>query len=405
MWNEHGPIGPLGAAVVSFGVGVIASLAPTIYATVPRTAAILARRAGRSTLFLLGVVTLFTPLGLMAGLAAKLLRTQLWSPFAVYGVLLLYAVLAASMLGAFAITVPASLATKLSAIGRADGKSVEEAWGRGLVLGILAAPATVPFAIGLSAAFLSSQDPWTAVAGLASFGVGLSALSFLCGTFHVRLPLAGAWNEGISWLAGIGLIAIGVLQVTPHYYEVEEIVRDPSYLLGVVGGGLALIGAALAAGHFLGARRGSTLAHFSLAAKLASIVPAAMGCALFASWAPHEHGNAPEVAWITDEESGVRMARAEHKPMVIVFNPRWCCRQVEHDMFFDPRVREEAERFIAIHIDATDDDAPDTARLQEKYKVVGLPTIVMFDANGRETVRINEITSGERLANEMKATR
>ena len=49
-----------------------------------------------------------------------------------------------------------------------------------------------------------------------------------------------------------------------------------------------------------------------------------------------------------------------------------------------------SSRFVAIRVDATDDENAETKRLQEKYKIVGLPTVLMLDRNGNEVVRFNE---------------
>ena len=154
-------------------------------------------------------------------------------------------------------------------------------------------------------------------------------------------------------------------------------------------------------------RRKSPIAHLSKPMKLASIIPAVVGCALFFSWIPQPHDvdpNAPAITWVDNEQAGRAKATAENKPVLVDFGATWCtaCKELEHNTFPNPGVRTEAQRFVAIHVDATDDDAPDTKRLQEKYKVVGLPTVIMLDAAGNEVARFNEFVGPDKFIAAMK---
>jgi thiol:disulfide interchange protein DsbD len=174
-----------------------------------------------------------------------------------------------------------------------------------------------------------------------------------------------------------------------------------------VAGGIFLVGIVLGVVHMVAERRRSPIAHLSKPMKLASIIPAVVGCALFVSWIPQPHGvdtNAPEIVWIQSETEGRAKATAQNKPVLVDFGATWCtaCKELEHNTFPNPGVRTEAQRFIAIHVDATDDDAPDTKRLQEKYKVIGLPTVIMLDNAGNEVARFNEYVPPEKFLAAMK---
>jgi thioredoxin:protein disulfide reductase len=46
-------------------------------------------------------------------------------------------------------------------------------------------------------------------------------------------------------------------------------------------------------------------------------------------------------------------------------------------------VREEAKRFVAVKMDGSTDNPAFQAAL-EKYHVVGMPTVILIDARGRE---------------------
>ena len=54
-----------------------------------------------------------------------------------------------------------------------------------------------------------------------------------------------------------------------------------------------------------------------------------------------------------------------------------------------------AANFVAVKVDATNDDDPQVDAVKGKYKVVGLPTVVIYDSNGQERKRFNEFVGPE----------
>ena len=55
----------------------------------------------------------------------------------------------------------------------------------------------------------------------------------------------------------------------------------------------------------------------------------------------------------------------------------------------------KAANFVAVKIDATNDEDPQIDAVKGKYKVVGLPTVVIFDSTGKEQKRFNEFVGPE----------
>jgi thiol:disulfide interchange protein DsbD len=192
-----------------------------------------------------------------------------------------------------------------------------------------------------------------------------------------------------------------------------------STVYGAVAAVVLFVGLVLGTIHILAERRKSKIAHLSKPTKLASILPAVVGAFMFVSWftTPKSHAIseaeaaqkgiklAPEIAWIADETKGRAQAETDKKPLIIDFGAEWCtaCKELEHNTWPDPQVREQATRFVAIKVDATDDDAPETKRLQKKYNVVGLPTVLVLDASGKERVRFNEFVTAEKFTAAIQA--
>ena len=78
-------------------------------------------------------------------------------------------------------------------------------------------------------------------------------------------------------------------------------------------------------------------------------------------------------------------AKSAGKPVMVDFYADWCvaCHEFAAKTFPDPAVRPLMERFVLLQADVTANDAEDV-RLLRHYAVLGLPTLLFFDAEGRE---------------------
>ena len=73
------------------------------------------------------------------------------------------------------------------------------------------------------------------------------------------------------------------------------------------------------------------------------------------------------------------------RPLVIDFSADWCvsCKQMDHDVFSNPRVAAELQRAILLRSDVTANDEQDRA-LMKNLDVAGPPTLLFFGPDGRE---------------------
>ncbi len=65
--------------------------------------------------------------------------------------------------------------------------------------------------------------------------------------------------------------------------------------------------------------------------------------------------------------------------------------------FADARVQRGAARFVAVRVDATDEEDPRAREILEKYRVIGLPTLVILDSSGRERQRVTSFVKPDEL--------
>src|SRR5207244_10634675 len=115
--------------------------------------------------------------------------------------------------------------------------------------------------------------------------------------------------------------------------------------------------------------------------------PAAAPQTVAASKAPasvHEDG----IAWRKDDvDAAFVAAKTDHKPLFLYWGAVWCppCNQVKATLFNRQDFIERSRYFVPVYIDG---DSPSAQKLGARFNVVGYPTMILFDPDGREIVRL-----------------
>jgi thiol:disulfide interchange protein DsbD len=404
----------------SYAFGLATSLTPCVYPMIAITVSVFGAREARSRLqgallsltFVLGIVCLFTPMGIASALTGKGFGAALGNPWIVALVALVFLSLAASLFGAFELALPASVSTRLSTVG---GTGYRGAFLLGLVCGLVAAPCVGPFLFGLLGWIATTRNVALGSAAMALYSLGLGTLFFLVGAFAVSLPKAGAWMVGIKWVGGVCLSYMALAYLRDALPEDTVRRLMPPAPVGLLAGGLVLaVGLVLAGVHVSAERRQSKIPRLSRPAKLASIVPAVAGLFVakssldLAQARASASASGAELRWELSEAAAVARATSEHRPMLVDFGANWCtaCKELEDKTFRDPRVVEQGARFVALRVDATDDDNPSVGAIRRKYGATeGLPVVLLFDSFGTEAVRFTEFIAPDRFAAAMAAVR
>ena len=93
-----------------------------------------------------------------------------------------------------------------------------------------------------------------------------------------------------------------------------------------------------------------------------------------------------EMMWESFEPHKLDEAKQAGQPVIMDFFADWCipCHELDQFTYSDEKVMEALQLFKKIKVDATDPDRPETAEILEAFDIIGVPTVLFLDTDGRE---------------------
>jgi thiol:disulfide interchange protein DsbD len=345
-----------------FAGGLALNLTPCVYPVIPLTVGYFGRQSSGSkgrlfalaAIYVLGMATMYSILGVVAALSGRLFGSMLQNPWVLTAIAAALVAMALSMFGVWEIRMPTALMNRAGARAGVAG-----AYGMGLFVGVVAAPCIGGFIVGLLAFVAARQDPFLGFLFffVLSLGLGLPYLFLAAYSGRLaRLPRAGEWMEGVKKIFGWILLAMAA-------YFLRSVVPPPlgKWLLPLV----LVIGAVAILVTRLGLR-------WPIKAGAAVVL---IGIAIF--FVPRElKGWQPYAADIV----------GAGRPAVIDFSADWClpCLELEKKTFSDPRVAEALSRRALLKADMTKMGSPEALALAERFGILGVPTVIFLDGSGKE---------------------
>lgn len=92
--------------------------------------------------------------------------------------------------------------------------------------------------------------------------------------------------------------------------------------------------------------------------------------------------NAAGVPWTNSYATGLKSAKASHKPLMIDFRASYCgpCKAMDRKVYPDPSITGLAGKFVPVQLDV---EAKENQALWKRFKNDTLPTIVFLSSDGK----------------------
>ncbi|WP_258329514.1 protein-disulfide reductase DsbD [Citrobacter farmeri] len=329
-------------------------------------------------IYVQGMALTYTALGLVVAAAGLQFQAALQHPYVLIGLAVVFTLLALSMFGLFTLQLPSSLQTRLTLMSnRQQGGSAGGVFVMGAIAGLICSPCTTAPLSAILLYIAQSGNLWLGGGTLYLYALGMGLPLMLVTVFGNRLlPKSGPWMAQVKTAFGFVILALPV-------FLLERIVGDTWglrlwSLLGVAFFGWAFITSLQATRSWM-----RLVQIILLAAALVSVRPLqdwAFGTTVTQAQA---HLDFKSVASV--EELNQALAEAKGKPVMLDLYADWCvaCKEFEKYTFSHPQVKQALGETVLLQANVTANNAQDVALLKH-LQVLGLPTILFFDAQGQE---------------------
>ncbi|HGY1779190.1 TPA: protein-disulfide reductase DsbD [Citrobacter amalonaticus] len=329
-------------------------------------------------IYVQGMALTYTALGLVVAAAGLQFQAALQHPYVLIGLAVVFTLLALSMFGLFTLQLPSSLQTRLTLMSnRQQGGSAGGVFVMGAIAGLICSPCTTAPLSAILLYIAQSGNLWLGGGTLYLYALGMGLPLMLVTVFGNRLlPKSGPWMAQVKTAFGFVILALPV-------FLLERIIGDTWglrlwSLLGVAFFGWAFITSLQATRSWM-----RIVQIILLAAALVSVRPLqdwAFGTTVTQAQA---HLDFKPVASV--EELKQALAEAKGKPVMLDLYADWCvaCKEFEKYTFSHPQVKQALGDTVLLQANVTANNAQDVALLKH-LQVLGLPTILFFDAQGQE---------------------
>jgi thiol:disulfide interchange protein DsbD len=340
-----------------------------------------ARTLGLSFVYVQGMALTYTLLGLVVASAGLQFQAALQHPYVLIGLSLLFVLLAMSMFGLFTIQIPNAIQTWLN--NQSNKQQGGHVWGvftMGAISGLVCSPCTTAPLSGALLYVAQSGDLLTGAVALYALGLGMGVPLIIVAVFGNKLlPRAGAWMDRVKILFGFILLAAPIFlieRLIPEEWAVT--------LWGTLG--LAAFGWLYHVKNSLefGGWKQSLVGIIAVLGLLGSGMP--IYNQWFGNTSIDKHQSQIEftrIASVKDLEQKLVEANKANKPVMLDFYADWCvaCKEFEKYTFHTPDVEDKLKDFVLLQADVTK-NSPEDIALFKRLKVMGLPTVDFWDADG-----------------------
>lgn len=388
---------------LAFGAGLAAIFTPCVFPMIPITMSYFTGKRGavsQAIAFCFGIIFVITALGAVTTLAfGSTGVVQLGSNPWVNGfIAAIFFAFGLSLLGAFEITIPSGILTRMNNASNAGGYF--GAVLMGLTFALASFACIGPFMGTLLAASVTG-GALRPIVGMATFSTGLALPFFLLALFPgflTKLPRSGEWLSRVKVVMGFLVLAA----MLKYLYSLDAVLQSgfltrerflAAWVVLFAMAGFYLLGfvrlPGISADSELGVSRlliGMALVIFAI-----TLIPGMFGGRLgeLESYIPPPAGGASgELAWVENDLDGAfAQAKAGGNKYVLVnFTGYACtnCHWMKANMFTKPEIASVMKNMVLVDLytDGTDAASAANQKLEEdKFKTVAIPFYVLYDAD------------------------
>ena len=340
------------------------------------------RAMALSFVYVQGMALTYTLLGLLVVLIGLPFQVALQSPYVLIGLSLVFTLLALSMFGVFTLQLPSSLQTKLTHLSQQQKSGAFfGVFAMGAIAGLVASPCT---SAPLSGALLYVAQSGDFVIGaltlyLLALGMGLPLI--LITVFGNKiLPKSGAWMENVKTAFGFVMLALPVFLLS----RILPAIWEPRLW--------ALLGVSFFV--WLAMQMRST--GIGLFFRIVFLIAAMALAQPLQTWLWQNHTQPTETQSSVQNSLEFQQVHSyDELQQVLAQNPKsmamldlyadWCiaCKEFDHKTFADSKVQAALKDVLLLRIDMTN-NSENNRTLMKQLSVTGLPTLIFFNAEGKE---------------------
>lgn len=329
-------------------------------------------------IYVQGMAVTYTALGLVVAAAGLQFQAALQHPYVLIGLSVVFIALALSMFGLFTLQLPSSLQTRLTLMSnKRQGGSPGGVFAMGAIAGLICSPCTTAPLSAILLYIAQSGNLWLGGGTLYLYALGMGLPLILVTVFGNRLlPKSGPWMAHVKTAFGFVILALPV-------FLLERVIGEAWglrlwSLLGVAFFSWAFITSLGASKPWL-----RLVQIVMLGAALVSARP--LQDWAFGAPAVQQQAHLEFTRVSTVDELNQALAQAKGKPVMLDLYADWCvaCKEFEKYTFSAPEVRQALKETVLLQVDVTKNSAQDAALLKH-LQVLGLPTILFFNAQGEE---------------------
>lgn len=415
-------------------LGALSLLTPCVFPMIPITVSYFTSHSAGSrtkavrlaTIYSIGIVATFTLVGMLLAIfvgaaGINLFAANPWVNILIAAVFLFFAF---NLFGAYEITIPTGILTKLDSVTRShegEGSGVVGALLMGLTFTLTSFTCTSPFVGTILVS--ASQGNWQMpLVGMLAFSTVFALPFFVLAVapqWVSQLPRAGGWMNSVK-------VAMGFLEVAAAMKFISNV--DLVWKWGIFTRSVVLaiwiaIGVILSL-YLLGKfqlshdSKPERIGAFRLVSAILSLaisfylITGLFGAKLgeLEAFLPPElevsaankfGGGSAEPAWITNNyEAALQKAKAENKRVFIDFTGYTCtnCRWMEANIFPKPAVAAEMNKFVLarLYTDGNGEIYEKQQKMeQDVYNTVALPFYAIVDGDGKTIATFPGLTRNE----------